>query len=136
MIRVLGFDPRRGLGIFLFTTASRTSTGLTQPHIQWLTGDLSLGVRRPGREADHSPPSSAEVKECVDLYLHYPNTPSLRGAQLKKAQGQLYLHLYNPEDDSKSNSKFVCFHERLKFPLILMYYTLGALLKKYVKEQT
>jgi hypothetical protein len=26
-------------------------------------GALSLGVKRPGREADHSPPSSAEVKE-------------------------------------------------------------------------
>jgi hypothetical protein len=24
----------------------------------------------PEREADHSPPSSAEVKEWVDLYLH------------------------------------------------------------------
>jgi len=44
---------------------------------------LSLGVKRPGREADHSPPSSAEVKECVELYLHSPNTPSWRGVQLK-----------------------------------------------------
>jgi hypothetical protein len=26
----------------------------------------------PGREADHSPPSSAEVRECVELYLHSP----------------------------------------------------------------
>jgi hypothetical protein len=26
------------------------------------------GVKRPGRESDHSPPSSAEVKEC----LHSP----------------------------------------------------------------
>jgi hypothetical protein len=25
---------------------------------------LSLGVKRPGREADHSPPSSAEVKNA------------------------------------------------------------------------
>jgi len=25
-----------------------------------------------GREADHSPPSSAEIKECVELYLHSP----------------------------------------------------------------
>jgi hypothetical protein len=25
-------------------------------------GALSLGVKRPGREADHLPPSSAEVK--------------------------------------------------------------------------
>jgi hypothetical protein len=45
---------------------------------------LSLGVKRPGREADHSPPPSAEVKECVQLYFHSPNTPSWRGAQLKK----------------------------------------------------
>jgi hypothetical protein len=43
-----------------------------------------MGVKRPGREADHSPPSNAEVKEGVDLYLKSPNTPSLRGAQLKK----------------------------------------------------
>jgi hypothetical protein len=28
-----------------------------------LPGTLSLGVKRPGREADHSPPSSVEVKE-------------------------------------------------------------------------
>jgi hypothetical protein len=34
-----------------------------------------------GREADHSPPSSAEVKEWVKLYIHSPNTPSWRGAQ-------------------------------------------------------
>jgi hypothetical protein len=44
-----------------------------------------------GREADHSPPSSAEVKEWVELYLHFPNTPSWRGAQLGEAQGQLYF---------------------------------------------
>jgi hypothetical protein len=37
---------------------------------------------RSGREANHSPPSSAEVKEWVELYLHSPNTPSRRGAQL------------------------------------------------------
>jgi hypothetical protein len=30
-----------------------------------------LGGKAGGRgEADHSPPSSAEVKECVELYLH------------------------------------------------------------------
>jgi hypothetical protein len=44
---------------------------------------FSLGVKRSGREADPSPPSSAEVKECVQLYFHSPNTPSWRGARLK-----------------------------------------------------
>jgi hypothetical protein len=31
-----------------------------------------LKVKRPWREADHSPPSNAEVKEYVELYLHSP----------------------------------------------------------------
>jgi hypothetical protein len=51
--------------IFLFSTASRTALGPTQPHIQWVPGALSLGVKRPEHEAYHSPPSSAEVKECL-----------------------------------------------------------------------
>jgi hypothetical protein len=59
------------LGIFLFTV-SRTVLGPTQPPLQWVPGSLSLGVRRLGRETDHSPPSSAEVKECVELHLHSP----------------------------------------------------------------
>jgi hypothetical protein len=46
------------------------------------TRALSLGVKRPGREADHSPPYQAKVKECVELYLHSPNMPSLCGASL------------------------------------------------------
>jgi len=37
-------------------------------------------VKWLGHEADHSPPSSAKIKECVELYLHYPNTPSWLGA--------------------------------------------------------
>jgi hypothetical protein len=47
-IGVLGFDSRRGLGIFLFATASRTSLGPIQSPIQWVLGALSLGVKRPG----------------------------------------------------------------------------------------
>jgi hypothetical protein len=42
-----------------------------------------------GREADHSPPSSTEVKEWAELYLHSTNAPSWHGAQLGGAQGQL-----------------------------------------------
>jgi hypothetical protein len=52
-----------GLGIFLFTTSSGTALGPTQPPIQRVAGALSLRVKRPGCEAEYSPPSSAEVKE-------------------------------------------------------------------------
>jgi hypothetical protein len=56
------YIPRQGLGIFLFTTASRPARGSTQPPIQWVPGALSLGLKRPWREADHSPPSNTEIK--------------------------------------------------------------------------
>jgi hypothetical protein len=44
-------------GIFLFTTASRTALGPTQPPIQWVPG-----VKQLGCEADNSLPFSAKVK--------------------------------------------------------------------------
>jgi hypothetical protein len=75
--------------------ASRTAVGATQPPIQWVLRALSLGVKWPGCEADHSPPSSVEVKECVDLYLHSPNTPSWRGARLKHTD--FTFTLYEPK---------------------------------------
>jgi hypothetical protein len=62
----------------------RPALGPTQPPIQWVPGTFSFGVKRPGREADHSPQSSAEFKECLELYLHSPNTSSWRS----------YLYLY------------------------------------------
>jgi hypothetical protein len=43
----------------------------THPPTQWVPGALSLGVKRPGREADHSRPSSAEVKNTWS----YTSTP-------------------------------------------------------------
>ena len=34
------------------------------------------GVKRPGRGVDHPPPSSAEVKGRVELYIYSPSGPS------------------------------------------------------------
>jgi len=51
-------------------------------------------VKWPGREADHSPPSNAEVKELVELYLHSTNTPPKRGAQLKH-RDNFTFYLFN-----------------------------------------
>jgi hypothetical protein len=36
------------------------------------TGDSFPGVKRPGRDADHSPPASTEVKKNVHLYIYSP----------------------------------------------------------------
>jgi hypothetical protein len=46
--------------------------GTTQSPIQRVPVAVSLRVKQPGREIDHSSPSSAEVEECVDLYFHSP----------------------------------------------------------------
>jgi hypothetical protein len=71
MIGVLGFGSQQELGIFLFTTMFRMALEPTQPPIQWARGALSLGLKRPGREADHLPPSSAKVKNAWS----YTSTP-------------------------------------------------------------
>jgi hypothetical protein len=67
----------------------QTGSAPPQPTIQWVPGSLSLGVKWPRREAYHSPPSSAEVKECVELYLNSPIR--FHGVVLSWTQGQLYL---------------------------------------------
>jgi hypothetical protein len=48
---------------FPLASVSRPALGPTQPPAQWVPGVLSPGVKaRSGRDADHSPPSSAEVE--------------------------------------------------------------------------
>jgi hypothetical protein len=46
----------------------------TQPPIQWVSEALSLRLKRPGREADHSPPCCTEVKN----EWSYTSTPPVR----------------------------------------------------------
>jgi hypothetical protein len=52
-----GFYFRQWQDFFLCPTASRPDLGPTQTPVQW-----APGVKRPGREANHSSPTSAEVK--------------------------------------------------------------------------
>jgi hypothetical protein len=66
-----GFESRQGLGICLFTTASRPALGPRRLPIQWVAGALYLGIKRPGREPDQTPPSSAEFKNA----WRYTSTP-------------------------------------------------------------
>ncbi|PNF27774.1 hypothetical protein B7P43_G09210, partial [Cryptotermes secundus] len=56
---------------FLFSTSSTPAMGPTQPPIQWVPGGISSGLKRRGREANHSPLASAEVKK---MWI-YTSTP-------------------------------------------------------------
>jgi hypothetical protein len=52
-----------------FPHPSRQALRPTQPPVQWVPG-LSQGKVWPGHGADPSPPSSAKVKNRVELYLY------------------------------------------------------------------
>jgi hypothetical protein len=54
-----------------FPQTSRPALGPTQPPIEWVLG-LFRWLKRPGRGVDHPPPSSADFKERVELYLCPP----------------------------------------------------------------
>jgi hypothetical protein len=74
-----------------------------------------------GSEADHSPPSSAEVKEWVDRYIHSPSTPSWRGVQLGRTQGRrpCAMSLVQlPPVENLPNAFLVLFTDTLFSPLV------------------
>jgi hypothetical protein len=57
-----GSIPGRGKGFFPLASVSRPALGPTQPPVQSVQGGpFPRGKARPGRDADRSPPSSAEV---------------------------------------------------------------------------
>jgi hypothetical protein len=68
------FEYRQGMGIFLFTIVSRPTLGPKKPPTQWVPGALTLGLKRLGREADHSPPSTIDVKNVCS----YTSVPPIR----------------------------------------------------------
>jgi hypothetical protein len=70
IIRVLQFDSRLGLGIFLFITESRTTLGPTQPPMPVCTRGSFLGIKQP--------------KEYMEIYLHSHNTPFMVWCSVKK----------------------------------------------------
>jgi hypothetical protein len=53
---------------------------------------LFLGVKRPGREADHSPRTSAEVKKMW-IYTSTPPYVFMAQCLISYAQGELFLTL-------------------------------------------
>jgi hypothetical protein len=67
----------------------RRSVGLPRASL-FITGGKAAGAC----EADHSPPSTAQVKECVELYLHTPYTSSWLGVQLSTGTNLPFIIIY------------------------------------------
>jgi hypothetical protein len=86
----VGVRVQVGVRIFFFSMSSRPVLVSTQHPIQWEPGALSLWVKRPGREADHSTPTSAEIKKT---WIYTASPPYVFTAQclISQAQGQFYL---------------------------------------------
>jgi hypothetical protein len=76
---------------FLFSTSSRPALGPTQLPVQWVPWALSTGVKRLGRETDHSPPASAEVKKMW-ICTFIPPYAFMAQCLISQAQRQLYLY--------------------------------------------
>ena len=67
-----GIESRRAAR---FSAPVQTGYGAHPSSCTMGTGSF-LGVKRPGRVADHPPPSSAEVEGRVELYICSPSGPS------------------------------------------------------------
>jgi hypothetical protein len=68
--RIRSSCPGRG-EIYILSTSSIPVLRSTHPPIQRVLEAVSLRVKRPGREADHSPTTSAEIKK---MWI-YTSTP-------------------------------------------------------------
>jgi hypothetical protein len=83
-----GSIPGRGKGYFSSSLCVQTGSGAHPASSTMGTGGPFLGGKaRLGRDADHSPPSSAEVVNEYELYLLSPQAPPWR------VEGLLYFTL-------------------------------------------
>jgi hypothetical protein len=68
-VSLTGLPIADGARIFLFFMAFRSSLRPTKPTVQRVHEIIFPGIKRPEREADHSSPYSAEVKNDADINL-------------------------------------------------------------------
>jgi hypothetical protein len=109
---------------FLLSTSPRLVLKPIQPPIQWVLGALTMGVKQPERLADHSPPTSAEVK---NTWIH-TSTPPYTFMVYLPFIPKLYHKAKILKGSSFSFSFFFCFNSgplyvqnkkcyRVKYPM-------------------
>jgi hypothetical protein len=70
-----GSIPNRGREFFFQPLHSYWLWGPPSLLSNWYRGSFPQGKAWPGRDADHSPPSRAEVKYEYELYFLSPHVP-------------------------------------------------------------
>jgi hypothetical protein len=105
-----GLDDRAAIGVRSPAGAEDFSSSLcvqtgSVAHLASCTmgtgGPFPGGKARPGRDADHSPPSSAEVVNEYELYLLSPQAPPWR------VEGLLYFYFYKEGRDWLNHSRHI-----------------------------
>jgi hypothetical protein len=97
-------SPGRVWGIFFLTPKSRPVLGPTQPPNEWVSGFLSLEVKRPGREADHSP--HLVPKSIMSGYIPpFPQYSSMAWCSVKKRQRDKFTF-------TSWNVEYLSYHRR------------------------
>jgi hypothetical protein len=56
------FSSLKEQNVFLLSTVSRLGLKFTHPPFQWIPQAIYLGLKESENEAEHSPPSGAEIK--------------------------------------------------------------------------
>jgi hypothetical protein len=97
-----------GILLVVVNTAEKClKTGSMAPYPMG-AGALSPEVKRPGREADHSPPSTGESK----------NTSSWHGAQLSMVYVFMERYLFKPRDN------FTIIFTDFRYVILVCHYTI------------
>jgi hypothetical protein len=66
------FNIEINLWVYYYYYYYYTGSGVHPTSYKMDTGGSFQGVKQQGREAGHSPPTSAQVKKNVDLDIHSP----------------------------------------------------------------
>ena len=83
---------QEGRGIIIFFKIYRSNRGSNHPPIQNVPTATSPGLNRPGPKADHSPPSSLEVKQYCRCICTPPLCP--KGVQKYDFSFVFTVHLH------------------------------------------
>jgi hypothetical protein len=86
--------------------------------MQWVPGALSLGVKRTGREAYHSPPSSAEIKNAWS----YTSTPQYVFMAWRFVKDRDNFTFTLPSGLHSSSCCVVTVHDLIWKPAFILFY--------------